>query len=219
MASSMMHLAIASQMKFYDDEEERNRFYLGTILPDAELNSHCGKANGHFRCYTQDRHRVMMDSRQFFKQYVNHIPSDGLYLGYYFHLIEDNIFRKLLYYELGLLQNRGDASFVNQLHRDYWILNHYIVDTYGLVNQLHISEQFEKEPIHKIGIFDANNFLNRMAQQFEDKVESNPVYFTETMVDRYINLCTSICSKEYEALIRGNTLFQPEDYAWEVKCK
>ena len=54
------------------------------------------------------------------------MKKDDLYLGYYLHLIQDMLYRRVMYGEHGW--NSSVPGNVEKLHRDYEILNEYVSD-------------------------------------------------------------------------------------------
>lgn len=50
MASRILHLAVAKEMMKKTDISDKNRFYLGCILPDA-YNPQVSKANSHMKMF------------------------------------------------------------------------------------------------------------------------------------------------------------------------
>lgn len=90
-----------------------------------------------------------MDFTGFYKQFSAKLLENNLYLGYYFHLIEDAIYRKFLYYDYQLGGNRGQ-EFLEALYNDYAILNGYLLKTYRLTNTPKIPEHFTEDMVEEL---------------------------------------------------------------------
>lgn len=216
MASSIMHLAIAAQLFGKIKIADRNRFYIGSILPDAAVISTEKPSNSHFRRKIQNQTKSTMDTEAFFIKFAEYLPYDGLYLGYYFHLIEDVIFRRVLYYDLNLIWLRGE-QLAQELHTDYWNLNSYLVKKYDLSDDLYIPEKLQKECLLSIADFNLDGFLKNCSPQFHTESVAKTKHFSNRDADSYIARCTELCLTEYKALKRGNVMFHPEHYAWDTR--
>ena len=120
-----MHLAIGKELLRHTGAENGERFLIGMLLPDAIITGDKKTAGTHYDVMTDSTHKVM-DFFRFYAEFEETILTDSLYLGYYLHLIEDCIFRKYIYYELGLLEMRGKSGFLEQLYKDYHSVNEYI---------------------------------------------------------------------------------------------
>ena len=59
-------------------------------------------------------------------RYGKYMKKDDLYLGYYLHLIQDMLYRRVMYGEHGW--NSSVPGNVEKLYRDYEILNEYVSD-------------------------------------------------------------------------------------------
>jgi hypothetical protein len=155
-----------------------------------------------------------MDFAGFYRQFSEKLLEDSLYLGYYFHLIEDTIYRKFLYYDYKLGSNRGQ-EFLKSLHNDYTILNGYLVKTYKLTNTLTIPEYFADEEINKIYPFRLKEFLQDMSNDFNFLTSEKTKYLTEDMVEEFISKCITICKTEFEKIQVGKSGLNPFDFAWD----
>lgn len=93
MASRIIHLAIAKQLGSILPITDKNRFSVGSILPDAVLNADKRNVGSHFVEVFDEGRKKHYNFNAFYERYKDKIPSGELYLGYYFHLIEDGIFK------------------------------------------------------------------------------------------------------------------------------
>lgn len=216
MASRLMHIAVCSQLEKVLDIKDLNRFRVGQILPDAILSKNKADFNTHFTKTYDNNSRKIMDFSDFFEKYKEKIKNDDLYLGYYFHLIEDDIFRVILYYDVGMLSKRGNPDFMQMLYKDYHILNNYLVKKYSLKNDLYEPDNFDIEKINEIAPFEVADFIKAMDVDFNEKISGEKtIHFTEYFADTFIKKCTSVCVDEYNALLNETHAVSPYDYSWE----
>lgn len=141
----------------------------------------------------------------------------SIYLGYYFHLIEDVLFRNFMYYELSLISRRGTPQLINELYRDYHILNYYLVRKYHIKPLQQPTYNIKEERINKNFPFDVESFLENMQSDFSEHIKEKPKHFTENHVDLYIEQCRDYCIREYNALLQGKHAFSPIEFAWDKK--
>lgn len=217
MASRIMHIAIAAQLENILPIKDKNRFFIGHILPDAVLSANKRDVNTHFSEIFDNGKRKHFDYCEFFDRYKNDILSDELYLGYYFHLIEDCIFRVVLYYDIGLVSRRGDPDFLGELYRDYRILNGWAVERYGLEYDLYEPENYKSEKINEIFPFEAEDFIKDMCSDFNEKINQEPECFKIKNAENFIEKCVEVCASEYEAIMRGSHSIGAYDYSWETR--
>ncbi len=139
MGSRIMHLAIANELLTEYPDLDRNRFLFGTLLPDAatEGNSHARiDVCGGMRTY---------DLTGFRRQHAGRLNTDALYLGFYLHLIQDMVFRQFVY---GACRwDPAPPGNIERLHRDYAILNGYLIGKYRLSPDVRVPPGVEAEPL------------------------------------------------------------------------
>lgn len=224
MASRLMHLSIASQLEKVLPIKDKNRFRIGSILPDAVISADKKEINSHFieifdgSAIFGGGERKHFDFYGFFDVFGDMIMSDELYLGYYFHLIEDNIFRHYLYYIKGVLSRRGDPELQRQLYRDYHILNEKLPEKYGFKNNLYVPQNFGEEKINDIYPFELERFLDDMQGDFTESLGENPKLITLRSLDKYfINSSVTLCSAEYYAVLQGRHHLARYDFSFENK--
>lgn len=216
MASRLLHLAIGKQLENRINRKDMNRFMIGQVLPDAIIHTVENHKISHYKAFYCNEKKTIMDFALFRKQFKKFMLEDSLYLGYYFHLIQDALYRKFLYSDYELEQYRG-PEFQKILHKDYVILNDYLIAKYGLTNNLMIQEEFYKEKINEIYPFVLNDFILSVKNDFSSGHDGDITYFTETMADEYIDMCVMICEREMKALIEGGIFLNPYDFSWNRK--
>lgn len=216
MASRIMHLAMGTELFKACEISDKDRFLVGMLLPDAVITGNKKTAGTHYDRMTDRSHKVM-DFSLFFSEFEGNIQADELYLGYYLHLIEDCIFRKYIYYDLGLLEMRGREGFLPRLYSDYHSVNGYIVKKYNISSLPAAPEDLDREEINRIYPFEARDFLIDMEKDMQDEYLGNERYFTAENADEVIRRCIYICSAEMSALKRGGHFTSPQEYIWEAR--
>lgn len=214
MASRIMHLAIGKLLEEQIDLKDVERFRIGQILPDAIEHNTNVPYNSHFRRSFNNNTKCGMDFNAYYLEYEKEILEDSLYLGYYFHLIEDVIFRQFIYYHLGTISKRGTPELLNVLYNDYHILNEYLIQKHHLL-PLKSPTNFENERINQICPFDLDSFLTEMQGDFSDHFSEEPKLFTKSYVDSYIEQCRAYCSREYFSLQKHTHAFYPIELLWD----
>lgn len=205
MASSMIHLAITQCLIPEIGCGDDFRLRLGAILPDGAIqgNAHLKKQVG--------ENRITYDLEFFRRRYRAQMETDGLYLGYYLHLIQDIFYRNFLY-----TQRHWDPTppgNVERLHRDYGILNGYVAQKFHLCPEMLRSIPIEREPIAELAVFDDEGLIREVRQQFADAPEGEPFFFTREMADMYIADAVALCRRELQGLQAGTGL-DSLDWSW-----
>lgn len=216
MASRIMHFAMAQELCQRCNIEDPDRFSLGMLLPDAVVTGNKKTAGTHFDRMTDSTHKVM-DFSLFYEKFEEQVNTDELYLGYYLHLIEDCVFRKYIYYGLGLLELRGKEGFLEQLYRDYHSVNGYLAEKYEIIKLPPVPKELGGEVINEIYPFEADRFLSDMRGDISDRYYGDEKYFTAKNAEEVIRLCVNVCAREIEALGRGEHFTAPDEYIWEAK--
>ncbi|MGE7837386.1 hydrolase [Viridibacillus arvi] len=131
MGSRIMHLVIASRIAECLSIEDRTPFLLGGVAPDAVSTK---ELSHFFKGEVQDYSRSV-DYKGFLHKYHEHVESHYT-LGYYMHLIADDIWLKGFY--LPWLKNRMEANkeILNLYHNDFRLLNGKLLEYYGFTDEL-----------------------------------------------------------------------------------
>lgn len=131
MGSRIMHLIIGNKIAKSLPIEDRTSFLLGSIAPDAVST----KDESHFFIGEHQDYSRSVDYKGFLHKYSS--QADSLYiLGYYAHLIADDIWLKGFY--LPWLRNRMEAKkeIQNSYYNDFQILNGKLLEYYGFRDEL-----------------------------------------------------------------------------------
>ena len=210
MSSRIVHLAIAGEINKIHPLPEPERFYLGSILPDA-----CPDKQAHYRKLLAEGTRRTLDLSGFRRLYGDRLQSDSLYLGYYLHLLQDILFRNEIYEVVGF--DPRPAGNIPQLHLDYRLTNRYVINKYGLTNLVRVPAGLEAEPLWQEWQFALTPFLEELARDFRDTPRGTPKYFTEAVADRLIHRSVRLCLQELEALRNETGFFDEERSSWRVR--
>ncbi|MDZ5473075.1 zinc dependent phospholipase C family protein [Bacillus sp. 31A1R] len=131
MGSRMMHAIIANRIADQLSIKDKPSFLLGGIAPDAVSP----KEASHFYSGDVNDYTRRIDYEQFIHKYNKHIHSDYM-LGYYTHLIADDLWLKGFY--LPWLKNRmeKDESIFTQYHQDFRLLNGKLLNYYSIAEEI-----------------------------------------------------------------------------------
>lgn len=193
MASSIIHYAITCELIKRRQFNNPDRLKLGSILVDSGYNG-----NSHMKISVAGGHKNTYDLDGYKSIYGELMKQDDLYLGYYLHLIQDILYRHLVYDKYHW--NPLIPGNVEKLHRDYAIGNFYVVQKYNLKNEVTIPADFDKEPINQVCSFDLEGLVQNMNLYFEPSEEDDIFSFTKEMADEYIAEAVGYCIQELDNL-------------------
>lgn len=208
MASRIVHIAIANEIMKLRPIKDRERFLLGSVLPDA-----CSGREPHFSLYVDGGTKKTFDLTGFRAFSGGRLPHDELYAGYYLHLLTDILHRHLMYDVIGY--KPVPKRNVEQLHLDYALTNRYIILEYGLELDFSIPPDIENEPLLRAFDFDLSGFFNDMKKDFAARPVGKPVFFTEKSARDLIAFSVPKCVAELDALNNGGVHFDEKEYAWK----
>lgn len=212
MASTIMHLSIADEISKQIEIKDINRFRIGSIITDAYMNRYDRKIS-HFKDKIENGSKVIIKLREFREKYADKIVNDDLYLGYYMHLIQDILYRQFVYGEYNW--NPRPEGNVARLHKDYALINSYLIEKYDVSSEISIPSGIEDEEILNICSFNIENLMRNLKSYFIPYTEGDNFFFTNEMADEYIQKAIPICVKEIEALRKGSFLMDEVEYAWK----
>lgn len=193
MASSIIHYAITCELIKRRQFNNPDRLKLGSILVDSGYNG-----NSHMKISVAGGHKNTYDLDGYKSIYGELMKQDDLYLGYYLHLIQDILYRHLVYDKYHW--NPLIPGNVEKLHRDYAIGNFYVVQKYNLKNEVTIPADFDKEPINQVCSFDLEGLVQNMNSYFAPIAEDDIFFFTKEMADEYIAEAVGYCIQELDNL-------------------
>lgn len=131
MGSRIMHLIIANRIAENLSIEDRTSFLVGSVAPDAVST----KNESHFFKGEVQNYTRYIDYDGFLDTYQSEIRSPYI-LGYYTHLIADDIW--LRGFNLPWLRNRmeADPQLYDVSHQDFRLLNGKLLEHYGCTDEL-----------------------------------------------------------------------------------
>jgi len=191
-----------------------DRFRIGNLLPDAIESTDFRKLTHYQRELFADGEILQYsDFETFRREFAPLVERDGMYLGYYMHLVEDACCR-VQWDRLGILGRIRDFEDVRRLHADYHILNGYIVRRWGIKDALVMPEGFEREEINRIYPFLLADFLAEMRRDFDDPARGETVFVTEETVDGFIEGYEGICRDALRRVLTGDEPLDPKSLCW-----
>lgn len=218
MASRILHLAVAEKIIEQIPVKTPDRFRLGNLLPDAYREG-VPTAKCHFKIAVCGDSKKTYDLEGFRNTFREEIKTDTLYLGYYLHLIQDLVFRRLVYDVYNW--NPRIPGNVERLWGDYERLNPYIIAHYGLKNFLELPinffDEISGEKINTVYPFDIHKLRRDLNHDFEEMSETQedvPFFYTKEMAAEFIDRAAEVCIAEIMALEEGKTSVCAYDYAW-----
>lgn len=211
MASSIIHLAITNELRKRLSFTDANRLQFGAIVVDAGVGGN-KKGKAHMKVTVQDGTKKTYDFDRYRELFGERMLTDDLYMGYYLHLVQDALYRNYVYdrYHWDPIRP-GNAE---RLHKDYQIINQYVIGKYQLENDLTIPKGFKDEAVNQICSFDTEGLMRDMDSYFLPVDEEPVFFFTKEMADEFIGEAVEFCAEEVKKLRDGKPGFDMLTYAW-----
>lgn len=216
MASRIMHMAVTEIIAEKWQIKDRNRLLLGAVLPDVYREGDTSHSS-HLKICIRGGGWVTYDLGRFKKRYGELMAKDSLYLGYYLHLVQDLVYRDFVYNE-----HHWDptaAGNIERLHNDYRLINSYIIEKYGLQNELFIPDDFQKESINALYPFEMRHLYNDLKSDFTASTDGDIFFFTKEMADSFIQRACDICDKELQVWRKGKNFVDAYDWGWKKRAE
>lgn len=208
MASRIMHLAVARMLENevgqFFDKNEFDRFRFGSLLPDASATK-----ESHFPVYNVDGHcrQKTFDLAGFLALYEKQMRTDPLYLGYYLHLMQDVLFRKMMYTETAY--DPHVPGNISLLYEDYRVIGKRLISQFRLTPPP-VPDGLEKErDLFGRFPFRLNAFAEELKTDFLfgglDVPETGNTHFLHLEIaERFLSESVSCCATGIRNLF-GNT--------------
>lgn len=212
MASRILHLAVAERLLTRTDIPQPERFRLGSVLPDAYEGGREARWKTHLLIHTPEGGRTN-DLTAFRARFGERLKTDGLYLGYYFHLLEDMVFRRVVYQENGWRPDTPEK--VERLHGDYRRCNAWAIRRYGVRDTLRLPDDFRSEALYEWFPFCPEALLEALHDDFAPCEENGTYFFFhEEMAADFVRRAEALCLRELEALRSGAPPVNEYDWVW-----
>ena len=212
MAGRTVHYTLGVLLARDLSKAESSRFLLGSLLPDAYEKPEQRDLT-HYTARENDL--VWFDFSAFFAAFGNEIRTDPLYLGYYLHLVEDDLHRRMIHGRYGdRLTPKNDAD-VEILYRDYHLLNRYLTDAYGLKNELILPPDFDRLPLNDRVPLDAACMIAALDADLHETATGDPAWVTPEMFETFIADSLPVLRAEMAAARNGRPTLTAKDFAWK----
>lgn len=209
MAQRTIHMLFAKLVADKLEISDLDRFYLGSILPDAYVEATDRKV-AHFIKYMPEDNCLFFDFQDFATKYQKEIIEDNLYLGYYAHLVEDAFYR---YYEKDML-SKIKSYKLDILHQDYRILNSYIDKHYDLPKQIKVPDRFNAESLNDITAFNVDKLTKDYSNDLQECVNEKTKLLTEEMIEEFISKYIDVLTSELLSIQKSYSTLNALDYKW-----
>ena len=191
-----------------------DRFRVGNLLPDA-IEDLVYRSLTH---YQEDRELDgrsvrLSDFERFRREFSPLVETDGLYLGYYMHLVEDACYRRF-WNRVRFAPRDMTREQVAALHNDYHLLNRYIVSHYGIRDEIVFPEHFENAPVNRIYPFLLKDFLAEMRGDFSEKPQGTTRSLTETLLEEFLAGAMEVCREALRRILAREKPLDPLDLTW-----
>lgn len=216
MAQRTVHYLIGEQL-LSPLIPDKNRFRIGNLLPDCYSDGCAARNHTHYmrKSVPGDGGEALRwsDYEAFRQAFADRIPSDGLYLGYYMHLVEDSCFR--VFCDTRRVRDRVmSREGVKRLHRDYSLLNRYIMAHYPLRYEVYKPEGFDGEPLRNVFPFRLEPFLEEFRGDFSGFPEGTPEILTEALLESFLQEAVPVCQEALRRVLGGETPFPSRYLTW-----
>ena len=196
MGSRVMHAIIALKVAEALQIENKAEFLLGGIAADATSD----KEASHFYTGLHEDYTRSIDYELFYEKYKARVDRDYI-LGYYAHLIADDLWLTGFY--LPWLKNRmeADSELHTLYHQDFRLLNGKLAHYYGVKEVLTNAfeqqvELFDIDEVTSSNTWKLAQYVLEDIQDIEHSLEQPLHVFTFTQIVGYIE--TSIQKSVYK---------------------
>ena len=205
MASAIIHLAIAKELKDKLDIDNLKDYYLGSIAPDISKQIGEDRDISHFS-------KNMKDGIPNIDLFVKRYPTfkyNSFDLGYFIHLYTDKIWEEEVLNRIrtencvklldGTILNLKEDEILNIIYSDYTNLNPQVIDEYDLDLSL-FYEEFQKPDttLREIPIDKLDILINKMGIIIENSKKEKAYTFDMYIVKEYVEKITKEILKEIE---------------------
>lgn len=186
MASKIMHMAIHSEICKNHSLiiQDTGAFMAASIAPDLYNADKKQKSQTHFFTDREDGSHFI-DLKRFQKKYHTELKTDSFALGYYIHLLSDDLWLRTMFYEYIRRHPKEDqAGLLKKYYHDFYILNSVLADYYQLDTEIPPQKSCAVE---EVAAEDLNNDLLHIRDDFREVKDLH--LFDLKDITEYINLC------------------------------
>ena len=213
MAQRTIHYLIGEELIRRCGFADAERFRAGNLLPDAHTHtSHREITHYPFSYMSGGEEMRGYDFERFRREFFPRVENDGLYLGYYMHLVEDACYRQM-WKAHGLKGRIKSEEDIRLLHNDYHILNSHIASRCA-AREIAYPENFESEPIGRIYPFRLRETLDALGRDFLERTEGETHFVTVDMLEEYLESSIPVCVDALERIISGAEPADPVALSW-----
>ncbi|WP_347550107.1 zinc dependent phospholipase C family protein [Pseudalkalibacillus hwajinpoensis] len=189
MGSRIMHLLIARRLSDQITITDKEAFLAGSIAPDAVSGE--AKDRSHFyEGHTNDFTR-RVNHEAFIQKYCGQLPNDYL-LGYYIHLISDELWLNGFYFTW--LRNRMEEreGFYEIYHEDFRRLNRKLANAYGVnASAVQLTNHQSILDLDEVPRENVIRFLPYVVDDFIEREDQPLTVFTLDQIVGYIESSVS----------------------------
>lgn len=209
MASTILHYTIASIIVEKMNIENKERFILGALLPDASSHEDKSYFAAHFMRTCGEIKGF--NWHEFKEKYSEKIKKDSLYQGYMCHIIMDAVwFQKIADKYIRIYPQPIRQEYYYKAYKDYWKLNYILVRNYELVKSNIYASDISITEIHEALI---SKVIQGLKEQYNisEKYEVNDMEIIPyEAIENYIKESVDLCIKELSCIETKDCSINPE---------
>lgn len=209
MASVIIHMAVTvNVLDRCGIDTHRDQYLFGTVLTDYAVGEN---ARTHYKDLCGER--KYFNLTRFRREHSDKL-SDPVYIGYYLHLVQDMIFRDLMYNTYGF--SPAERENVLKLYGDYQRLNGYLARKYSIPVELLKNPDIVSPDRYPDFVMDKDRLAEETERYHNVNVcpEGEYSFFTPKMADEYVKRATDACVHEFSALKGEAEYINEMNYSW-----
>lgn len=204
----MLHYVIAYKVSNALSIKDKERFYVGTLIPDLSSHEDGSYSKAHFLSKNSEVVEKRFDWYLFEEQYRDKLLEDSLYLGYLCHLISDEVwFKKITDRYVRIYPKKDRITYIKKGYEDFRKLNTLLIEKYDLQNPNLSMLEIELEEV-KV------NLLGQLLEDFEKDFVVNGRFEKDDLliypydaIMEFLDESIEICIKEIQNLMNQYILY------------
>lgn len=201
MASAIIHLAVAKELKKYLNVSDEKDYYLGAIAPDISKQIGQNRDISHFITNQKDNPNINL----FIRRYPN-FKYNSFSLGYFIHLYTDKLWFNGFLNKIvtnnsiklldGTSINATEEEISNMIYSDYTNINSKVIEKYDMNLSLFYEEfKMPKTLITEIPIEKLDILIDKMGIIIENSQEEKVYTFDIDQVKDFIDNSVKVIQK------------------------